>query len=809
MPDEPFKIHSKVINNQIQQFLKVQKAFVAISKPRINMNKLRWLFFFWLFSTLLFLETQAQQTPVVDTVFSLSSLQEEFNDLNHYLQIIEDTTNDLTIEDITSEDFKSRFVPYHQAVQNEDGKPQPLNPESAYWGKISIKNSLQIDKEWILFLGVANFAEAYFPKKDGGWFIRESGRLVPASEKAINLGRDCVIPLTISHIDEPITIYIRLKSLDHRSPFFQVHLQTRRKWDSDFLNRNLFQGIFQGILWILIFYHFATYLMVKDSPYLYYFGYMLVASIYYLSVNGFLTETIWQEIPVANEYTWITTNYSIIPLYFQFMRTFFNLKETLPRWDKILHSWLAFKILILLIFLTVVVVTFNIGTPNLIATTINIFDPIISLIFIISLLISKFKKKEALGSTLYVVIGASILNGFMIYNYLDVVLHYSAKNDTSMIQMGICFEILFFAIALGYREKEKEREKQAYQLQLINQLRENERLKSEANRILEQKVKERTAEIGKKNLLLEHQKEEIAASNEMLHNQKNALLQKNRELEQQQEEIVAQRDYIEHKNDELKSKNQKITDSIRYARTIQQAVLPTHQRLHQCLEDYFVIFRPKDIVSGDFYWMLKNEQYVFMAVADCTGHGVPGAFMSLISNTLLSETVRVNEIYEPHEILEILHQKVIIALRQREKANRDGMDILICRLEYLDKQDVSVAFSGAKRPLFYTQSDKPEIQELKGDNKSVGGVRRKPKPPFTKKTVKLQRGEILYLTTDGIIDQHAPNSCKFGTLRLKQVLSEYKNLPLTEQEKTYTEILDDHQQTSEQRDDITMMGIRL
>ncbi len=755
------------------------------------------------------IQAQDAHALTAKKIFSLSSLKEEFNELNDYLEVIEDSTNSLTIEQIASQEFTSRFVPYRQLVQSDNKQLKSLNPESAYWGKISIKNSVQIDKEWILFLGVANFAEAYFPVKNGGWFMQESGRLVPASEKVINLGRDCVIPLTISQLDEPITIYIRLKSIDHRAPFFQVHLQTRRKWDADFLERNLFQGIFQGILWILIFYHLATYLMVRDSPYLYYFAYMLVASLYYLSVNGFLTETIWQEYPVANEYTWITTNYSIIPFYFQFMRTFFNLKKTMPRWDSILYAWLIFKICILLIFLTIVVTTFNIGTPNLIATTINIFDPIISLVFIGSLLYESFRQRTKLGAALYVVIGASILNGFMIYNYLDVVLHYSAKNDTSVIQIGICFEILFFAIGLGYREKEKEREKQNYQLQLIEQLRENERLKNEANRILEYKVKERTAEIAKKNILLEHQKEEIAASNEMLHNQKNALLNKNRELEEQQEEILSQRDYIEYKNQELKGKNRKITDSIRYARTIQQAVLPTEDRIQELLHDYFVIFRPKDIVSGDFYWILNAKEYIFIAVADCTGHGVPGAFMSLISNTLLSETVRVNQIYEPHQILEILHQKVVVALRQEEKANRDGMDISICRLQYTDRKYTRIDFAGAKRPIFHTFEDAPDIQEVKGDNKSVGGVRRKPKPPFTQKSILLKKGEILYLTTDGLVDQHAPNSDKFGTLRLKEVLSKHKNLSLPEQKKIYTAILDEHQQTNEQRDDITIMGIRL
>lgn len=765
------------------------------------MYNLRLICTFSIFMSWFYVTHGQGDSPTTKKIFTLTPQNQELNQLNDYLEIMEDSSNSMTIEQVTSKKNIERFVSYHEI--------KSLNAESAYWGKISIKNDFQIDKEWILFLGVANFAQAYFPVQGGNWLMQETGRLVPASRKTINLGRDCVIPLTFSQLDAPITFYIRLKSIDHRTPFFQVLLQTRRMWDAGFLKRNLFQGLFQGILWILIFYHLATYFMVRKNLYLYYSAYILVAATYYLAVSGFLTETIWKEYPIANEYTWIIANYSIVPFYFQFLRSFFQLKEVMPKWDKILYGWLVFKIFVLLVFLAVVITTFNIGTPNLIATTINIIDPFISLSFVISLIYTSIRRQRKLGSALYVIIGASILNLFMIYNYSDVVLHYSAKNDTSMIQIGICFEILFFAIGLSHKEKEKQRERENYQSQLIEQLTENEHIKNRANQILERKVAERTSEIVKKNTLLEQQKEEIIASNDMLNEQKSVLVAKNQELKYQQQQILSQRDNIEISNQKLKRFNQKLTDSIRYARTIQQAVLPTEQQIHELLNDYFIIFRPKDIVSGDFYWMLKVKTHTFIAVADCTGHGVPGAFMSLISNTLLSETVRVNQIYEPAEILEALHQKVVIALRQKEKANRDGMDVVICRIDELDKQHVSLSFSGAKRPIFHTISHHHDIQEIKGDSKPIGGVRRKVKPPFTQKSIQLQKGQIIYLMTDGLVDQHGPNVSKFGTLNLKYTLSKYKDLSLSRQKEIYIDILDAHQQDSEQRDDITVLGVRL
>ncbi|MFY7786919.1 MAG: GAF domain-containing protein, partial [Thermoflexibacteraceae bacterium] len=186
---------------------------------------------------------------------------------------------------------------------------------------------------------------------------------------------------------------------------------------------------------------------------------------------------------------------------------------------------------------------------------------------------------------------------------------------------------------------------------------------------------------------------------------------------------------------EIKNKNRQITDSIRYAQTIQQAVLPNHKQFSDIFEGHFVLYKPKDIVSGDFYWLdhLKSHELInvdaklgdltFMAVVDCTGHGVPGGFMSMVANHLLSEIINVKHIYEPDVILNTLDLRVRESLKQYEKVNDDGMDLGLCRIAY-QGDDVIVQFAGARRPLWYYQHSTQTFDMLKGDRASIGGMHR-------------------------------------------------------------------------------------
>ncbi len=270
--------------------------------------------------------------------------------------------------------------------------------------------------------------------------------------------------------------------------------------------------------------------------------------------------------------------------------------------------------------------------------------------------------------------------------------------------------------------------------------------------------------------------------------------------------------------DTIQNKNRNITDSIRYAQTIQQAVLPSNERMTQYLPDYFVLFRPKDIVSGDFYWFSHIDNYTFIAAVDCTGHGVPGAFMSMIGHSILNEIVNEKKVFEPSEILEQLNLQVRRALKQERKlkneddrANDDGMDVAFCRLEYKESH-TEIAFTGAKRPFIYTMpndSNGKEAFYLRGDNKTIGGVRNKADKNFKTQSIDLPKGAMIYLTTDGYADQNNTQQEKFGTPKLLRLLQEISPLKLYEQKARMEQELDLHQRGEEQRDDISMIGIRV
>lgn len=262
---------------------------------------------------------------------------------------------------------------------------------------------------------------------------------------------------------------------------------------------------------------------------------------------------------------------------------------------------------------------------------------------------------------------------------------------------------------------------------------------------------------------------------------------------------------------EVESKNQLITSSIKYAKNIQSAILPDIEMMKKVVKDVFVIYLPKDIVSGDFYWFSHKENKLFFAVVDCTGHGVPGAFMSIIGNTLLNEIVNVQEIFDTNRVLEMLHEGVRNKLRQAESTNQDGMDLVFCMVEYLKNNKVKVSFSGAKRSLYYIKHQNPtQLIELKGDRKSIGGWQQESYRTFESQEVILDKEDLLYLTTDGIMDNPNNERKKFGFKRFKEMLLSNAHEDFETQRRMIFDNIKTFQvEESQQRDDISMLGIKL
>ncbi|MFT5915732.1 MAG: ligand-binding sensor domain-containing protein [Flammeovirgaceae bacterium] len=263
---------------------------------------------------------------------------------------------------------------------------------------------------------------------------------------------------------------------------------------------------------------------------------------------------------------------------------------------------------------------------------------------------------------------------------------------------------------------------------------------------------------------------------------------------------------VKKSNEVIKAKNKDIMDSLRYAETIQKSVLPTKKTINDFVQDHFVIFKPKDVVSGDFYWFREVDGRVFCAVVDCTGHGVPGAFMSLIGNELLETIITREKVFNPAEVLELMNEGVRSTLQQDKQLNSDGMDVALCMIEQ-NENSVKVTFAGAKRPIFYTENG--VFKEEKGDRKSVGGWQKKNTPKFKNIELELAKNDIIYLTSDGFVDQNSLGGKKYGTKKLRSVLKEICKLDINTQEDFLRNELHTHQQTQSQRDDISIFGVKI
>ncbi|MGF1532821.1 MAG: SpoIIE family protein phosphatase [Bernardetiaceae bacterium] len=295
-----------------------------------------------------------------------------------------------------------------------------------------------------------------------------------------------------------------------------------------------------------------------------------------------------------------------------------------------------------------------------------------------------------------------------------------------------------------------------------------------------------------------------------------ARLRLNRELAAKNEEIEAQRDLLmeQHKKmNEQKASIEKlytnVQSSINYAQRIQFAMLPSQNVLRENFKDAFVFLQPRDPVSGDFYWMRRVANKVIIAAVDCTGHGVPGAFMSLIGNDLLNTIVVERKVLDPAQILDQMNEGVRESLKQNTSRNNDGMDIALC---VVDEQAHTVAFAGAKNPLYYLNGT-GEIQIIKGDRHPVGGTQGELERTYTQHLIQTQPGEeyTFYLFSDGFQDQFGgEEGRKFLRSNFKNLLQEIHVQPMSDQQQILEQRLNDWMgKTHRQIDDVLVLGFKV
>ncbi|MFP4041146.1 MAG: two-component regulator propeller domain-containing protein [Bacteroidales bacterium] len=280
----------------------------------------------------------------------------------------------------------------------------------------------------------------------------------------------------------------------------------------------------------------------------------------------------------------------------------------------------------------------------------------------------------------------------------------------------------------------------------------------------------------------------------------------NQELKEK--EVIAKQ--VAKQKEELSIKNKNITDSLIYAKRIQESMLPTANSFWNMLENSFILYKPKDIVSGDFYWINRVENKLFVAVVDCTGHGVPGAFMSIIGVELLNNITSEQKVMEPDKILYDLNKGISMTLSNtdgdKQSYIRDGMDVALC---VIDDEKKQLEFAGAFRPLYLLRDNK--IEEIRGDRFSVGMLEYSMEhTEISKKVIDMRDDDTVYLFTDGYADQFGgPESKKFKYRRFRHLLLTIHKLPMNQQKEYLEKSFLDWKGNQEQVDDVLVVGFRL
>ena len=274
------------------------------------------------------------------------------------------------------------------------------------------------------------------------------------------------------------------------------------------------------------------------------------------------------------------------------------------------------------------------------------------------------------------------------------------------------------------------------------------------------------------------------------------------EIRAQKNEVEKQRDEVTKQKEIVEVAHQEIRDSIAYAKRIQSAILPPQKIVKEYLPQSFIFYKPKDVVAGDFYWLEHTKNKVLFAACDCTGHGVPGAMVSVICNNGLNRSVREHGLTEPGKILDKTREIVIKEFEKSEENVQDGMDVALCSLE-----GEKIQYAGANNPLWIIRKDSKEVEEIKADKQPIGKYDA-PKP-YTTHELTLKKGDTIYLFSDGFVDQFGGDTGKkFKSPNFKRLLLSFQDLDMDQQKSELEKTFDSWKGYNEQIDDVCVIGYR-
>jgi serine phosphatase RsbU (regulator of sigma subunit) len=724
---------------------------------------------------------QAQSQQVVQ----LSAKQQEII-LGDKIAILEDSTQRLSLLQVLKPKNQKRFKPSKAQYPNFGFS------QSHFWVKLKLQNKSQTKQrtfeginQWFLKVAYApiDYVEFYYQEAEGSkWQKRVWGDRVSFAERLV-FHPQVVIPFHFK--DSKVHTYY-FKVYTQGSLQLPLILQSNHRFNESNMSSEIVFGVLYGIMAIMLVYNLFIFIAIRSYSYLFYCLYILSYLLGQSTLNGHSFQFLWGGSPwwnnVALPFGITFGAYCAVLFAIRFLQTY---KYT-PRWNVAL---IGFSIILFFMVIVTFVTEYQI---SIITSTISLMTSTLVMLFT-GVLVWRRGNRAA---KYYIMAWSIVLIGLFMavlkpYGFLPN--HFLVDNAN---QVGAVIEVIFLSLALADRINIYRKETIEAQGEALATAEENARIIREQNQVLEQRVQERTAEITAQNEELFQQQEEIMA-------QRDAVESANLTLKDQATEL-------EYAKKSLEEKTIQLNKSLEAAFTIQNAILPYEKELAKLVHSHFLLYSPKDIVSGDFYWLHKDKETnkTFLAAVDCTGHGVPGAFMSLIGSTLLDRVVKIEGVFDPAEILSRLNDEVLNVLRHQDYKSDTGMDVCLCVLEYDEHTQVHITYAGARRPLYFLRDATRELEEIKGDRIHVGGVKTADRK-FTNHEFTLFQGDNLYLTSDGYIDQNDVKRKKIGRKRFNTLLQKVGGLPMEEQYEALAGTLKTHMEGTDQRDDILVMGVKL
>ncbi|AFM05208.1 7TM-containing protein possibly involved in signal transduction [Bernardetia litoralis DSM 6794] len=712
---------------------------------------------------------------------------------------IKDTTNILILEkhkttyrfdkaisycttdlNITFGDFiqnKATFLPYLV-----DGEKMILPPKQAAWFRIPVKSEYKEISEWFLQAGNGYQIKLYIPQLDNSYQEKRFGLLYKDS---LQNSVPNYYSTTFSLRQGESVLYVRIVPSEHsvkQGGYQQTFVLFRKDAAHEFFSINLAtNSIIYTIILAMFVYNLILFFLIKDRSYLYYCIAIFFIGVYFYTLPTLKSVAFWGQLSYDSELNYIvnyTSAFLTVIFWIKFTQSYFTMRENFPKWNRYFLG-----IIILNVIVGVFYIIFVEQIANIYATTLHL----ITIISLLSFSAIVFFRKKLLAKQFFV---ANLALFIFVIIYLAYIRRLIPSNSftNSALEIGVVAQVILFSLALASRinllrkqvtqqsiDKEKLERVKAEEIKYVIE---------EKNKELEGEVQERTLEISEKNTELEQIIEELDTTNETLR----------------------------YTINRVEEQNTQITSSIAYAQRIQQATLPSLDQIRKSFSENFIVFRPLHVVSGDFYWFLELEKKRFLGAFDCTGHGVPGAFMALVANGLLNEIVVHKKIISPDKILEELHKSIQYSLKQNQTKDQDSIDGSLMCIEKIEdeNQNYTVQIASARNSVYLFDSEGCKgIKEIKGDRKSIGGSTHQ-EEVFSLHALEIKEQTDFYMLSDGLQDQFGEvKNKKFMKKRVRELLTEITAYDSSLQKRTIESTIDNWKGNKEQTDDILIMGLRL